>query len=119
LEEFDMAKFLVLYLAPHAVVDEWMKTPPEKRKAEEEKMMIEWKKWTSEHASMFADPGAGAGKPKRVDANGVSDARNDIMLYAIMNADSLDAAAKTFRSHPHLGIPQSSIEVMELKSHGM
>jgi len=40
-----MAKFLVLYLAPHAVVDEWMKTPPEKRKAEEEKMMSEWKKW--------------------------------------------------------------------------
>ena len=114
-----MAKFLVLYLAPHAVVDEWMKTPPEKRKAEEEKMMNEWKKWTSEHASLFADSGAGAGRPKRVDANGTSDARNDIMLYAIVNADSLDAAARTFRNHPHLAIPQSSIEVMELKSHGM
>jgi len=114
-----MAKFLVLYLAPHAVVDEWMKTPPEKRKAEEEKMMSDWKKWTSEHASMFADPGAGVGRPKRVDANATSDARNDIMLYAIVNADSLDAAARTFRNHPHLTIPQSSIEVMELKSHGM
>jgi len=114
-----MAKFLVLYLAPHAVVDEWMKTPPEKRKAEEEKMMSDWKKWTSEHASMFADPGAGVGRPKRVDANATSDARNDIMLYAIVNADSLDDAARTFRNHPHLTIPQSSIEVMELKSHGM
>jgi len=52
-----MAKFLVLYLAPHAVVDEWMKTPPEKRKTEEDKMMTEWKRWTSEHSSMFADKG--------------------------------------------------------------
>ena len=54
-----------------------------------------------------------------MEANGTSDARNDIMLYAIVNADSLDAAARTFGNHPHLGIPQSSIEVMELKSHEM
>ena len=114
-----MAKFLVLYRAPIAVLDEWSKTPVEKRKAEEEKMMTEWKKWTSEHAALFADQGAGVGKPKRVDASGVSDTRNDVMLYAIVNAASHDAAAKTFRSHPHLQIPQSSIEVMELYSHGM
>ncbi len=114
-----MAKFLVLYLAPHAVVDEWMKTPPEKRKAEEEKMMGEWKKWMSEHASVFADQGAGVSRPKRIDAKGTSDGRNDIMLYAIVNADSLDAAARMFQNHPHLGIPQSSIEVMALKSPGM
>ena len=112
-----MAKFLVLYQAPFAVVDEWKKTPPEKRKAEEEKMMAEWKKWTSEHAALFSDRGAGVGRPKRVDANGLSDARNDIMLYAIVNAESHEAAAKAFRSHPHLSIPQSSIEVMELYSH--
>jgi len=110
-----MAKFLVLYLAPVAVVDEWMKTPPEKRKDEEEKMMTEWNKWTSEHAKKFADGGAGVGRPKRVDASGITDTRNDLMLYAIVNADSHDAAAKLFRSHPHLQIPQSSIEVMALK----
>ena len=114
-----MSKFLVLYEAPVAVLDEWMKTPPEKRKAEEEKMMAEWKKWISENASKFADQGAGVGRPKKVAASGVTDTRNDILLYAIVNAESLDAAAKIFRSHPHLQIPQSSIEVMELKSHGM
>jgi len=114
-----MARFLVLYLAPHSVIDEWMKNPPEKRKPEEDKMMAEWKKWTSEHTSMFADPGAGVGRPKRIDANGITDARNDIMMYAIVNADSHDAVAKTFRNHPHFGIPQASIEIMELKSHGM
>ena len=93
-----MKKFLVLFLLPPSVMDEWMKTPPEKRKAEEDKMMADWKKWTSEHTSLFADAGAGVGRPKRIDANGIKDARNDIMLYAIVNADSHDAAAKTFRS---------------------
>lgn len=114
-----MAKFLVLYLAPPTVLDEWMKLPPEQRKADEEKMMGAWQKWMSEHANVFVEPGTGVGRPKRVDATGIKDARNDIMLYAIVNADSLDAAAAIFRDHPHFGIPQSSIEVMPLKSPGM
>ena len=55
-----------------------------------------------------------------VDSIHLPDARiTQAQLYAIVNADSLDAAARTFRNHPHLGIPQSSIEVMELKSHEM
>jgi len=53
------------------------------------------------------------------DANGTSDARNDIMLHAIVNADSLDAAAMTFRNHPHPAIPQSSIEVIKLRPQAM
>jgi hypothetical protein len=46
--------------------------------------------------------------------------RNDIMLYAIVDAESHDAAAKTFEGRPHLQIPQASIEVMEINPlHGM
>lgn len=114
-----MKKFLVTYLAPPSVIDEWKKTEPEKRKQAEEKMMGEWKRWTSEHTKMFANPDAGVGKTKRVTAQGVADTRNDIMLYAVVEADSQDAAAKTFVSHPHLQIPQSSIEVMEISPQGM
>jgi len=68
----------------------------------------------ADHAKMFADVGAGAGKTKRISAQGAADARNDIMLYAIVQAESHDAAAKAFEGHPHLGIPEASIEVMEL-----
>jgi hypothetical protein len=35
------------------------------------------------------------------------------MLYSIVEAESHEAAAKIFENHPHLGIPQASIEVME------
>ena len=111
-----MKKFLVLYMAPISVIDEWKKSDPAKRKDAEEKMMNEWKKWMSDHAKMFSDRGAGAGKTKRVGAGGVSDTRNDVMLYAIVDAESHDAAAKSFVGHPHLQIPQATIEIMELNA---
>jgi hypothetical protein len=109
-----MSKFLVLYLAPVSVLEEWNKTDPAKKKTAEEKMMREWKTWMGDHAKMFADAGAGVGKTKRVTAQGVSDTKNQVMLYAIAEAASHDAAAKSFQGHPHLQIPEASIEIMEL-----
>ena len=115
-----MKKFLVTYLAPTSVIDDWKKTEPEKRKQAEEKMQGDWGKWMSAHAKVFVDKGAGVGKTKHVTGQGMSDVRNDIMLYSIVEAESHDAAAKTFEDHPHLQIPQSSIEVMEINPlHGM
>ena len=35
----DSKKFIVMYLIPTAVMDDWKKIDPEKRKAEEEKLM--------------------------------------------------------------------------------
>ena len=111
-----MKKFLVLYLAPAAVIDAWKKTDAATRKPAEEKMQAEWKKWMREHATSFADMGSGVGKTKRVTAQRTSDIRNQIMLYAIVQAESHDAAVKVFTGHPHLGIPEASIEIMELHS---
>jgi hypothetical protein len=36
------------------------------------------------------------------------------MLYSIVEAESHEAAAEQFKDHPHLQIPQSSIEIMEI-----
>jgi hypothetical protein len=109
-----MKKFLVTYLAPASVIEEWKKTDPAKRKAAETEMQGDWKKWMTDHANTFIDKGAGVGKTRRVTAQGSAGARNEIMLYAIVQADSHEAASKMFEDHPHLRIPQSSIEVMEI-----
>jgi hypothetical protein len=109
-----MKRFLVTYLAPASVIEEWKKTNPETRKAAEEKMQSDWKKWMSEHTQIFVDKGAGVGKTRRVTVQGSADGRNDIMLYAIVQAESHEVASKMFEDHPHLGIPQASIEVMEI-----
>ena len=81
------------------------------------KMQGEWKKWMSDHAKMITDTGVG-GKTKRVSSNGTSDAKNDIILYSFVEAESHEAAAKAFENHPHLQIPQSTIEVMEARPMG-
>jgi hypothetical protein len=111
-----MPKFLVTYLAPSSVIEEWKKTDPEKRKVAEEKMRGDWIKWMTDHAKALADKGAGVGKTKRVTSQGISDSKNEIMLYSVVDADSHQTAAKMFEKHPHLGIPQSSIEIMEIHS---
>ena len=109
-----MKKFLVLYLAPASVIADWSKTDPDKRKVAEEKMRGDWIKWMGDHPKMITDTGVG-GKTKRVSSSGTHDTKNDIMLYSFVEADSHEAAAKSFESHPHLQIPQSSIEVMEIR----
>ena len=96
-------KFLVLYLIPSTVMADWAKTDPTIRQAEEQKMQVAWGKWMGEHAKMIISTEAG-GKTKRVTESGVS--------------ESHEAAAKAFENHPHLQIPQSSIEVMCVRPMG-
>jgi hypothetical protein len=106
-----MKKFLVLYLAPVSVIEEWMKKSPEERKGEEATMKAEWDAWMKEHSASVKET-AGAGKTKRVTKEGTSDTKNDIMLFSLVEAESLEAVATMFENHPHLGIPHASIEIM-------
>lgn len=112
-----MSKFLVMYLVPAAVIDDWKKTDIETRGPAEETMRAEWAAWMAENASSFVTTEA-AGRTKRVTADGVSDARNDLLLYSIVEGASHDAVADLFTNHPHLRIPRSSIEITEVRAMG-
>jgi hypothetical protein len=111
-----MKRFLITYLIPASVMAEWKKTDPAQRKEAETKMQAQWKDWMTDNAKMFVDVGAGVGKTKLVNNQGTSDTNNGIILYSVVQAESHEAAAKLFEKHPHLQIPQSSIEVMEIHS---
>lgn len=113
-----MKKFLVLYMAPNALMREWMQKPAEERKAAEEKMQADWQAWMKEHASVFADLGGGAGKTKRITKGGTADSTNDIMLYSLVQGESEEEITKLFETHPHFGIPEASIEIMEVRPMG-
>ena len=54
----------------------------------------------------------GAGKTKRVTKDGVTDVRNEIMMYSIVEAESPEAAVEMFKDHPHFTIPEGWIDVM-------
>lgn len=109
-----MNKYLVLFLAPTAVLDDWMKKPEAERESVEKKMREDWDAWMAAHTDLVKET-FGAGKTKRVDPKGVTDSRNEIMLYSIVEAASHEDAAKAYETHPHLGIPESSIEVMAIR----
>ena len=98
---------------PHSGLDEWMKMPEADRKAQELQMQSEWNAWMGEHKSFLIES-AGVGKPKRITASGIEDARNDIMMYSFVEAESLEQASEMFKNHPHFGIPGGWIEVMSV-----
>jgi hypothetical protein len=107
-----MKKFLVLYMASSADFEKMMKnsTPQQQKES-----MDGWMKWMNANKASFVDGGAPLGKTKRVDAKGVSDIRNDVGGYAIVQAASADAAAKIFgKDMPHLQMPGGWIEIVEI-----
>ena len=110
-------KFLVLYLVPADVVADWAKTDPATKKTAEQKMQSDWERWMNDHTKIITVT-EGAGKTKVVTSAGIGDTKNDIMLYSIVEADNHDTAAKAFANHPHLTIPKSSIQVMEVRGMG-
>jgi hypothetical protein len=109
-----MKKFMVLYMAPTSVLEEWMKQPEEVRKPLEAKMQADWGVWMVAHKAMLSGITAGVGKTKRITADGVADVKNDIMLYSIAEAETAEAVAEAFKQHPHFGIPGATIEVMPI-----
>lgn len=106
-----MQKFIVLYCMPVAGLEEWMKIPEEDRKAQEADLKAKWDAWMLANKAIMAGPTAGVGKTKRITPAGVADAKNDIMMYSIVQGESHEAIAKAFEGHPHLEIPGAWIDV--------
>ena len=107
-----MKKFMVLYMANAADFERVMReSTPEQQK----KGMQGWIKWMGDNQPSLVDGGAPLGKTSRVDAKGVSDTKNGIGGYSIVQADNAEAATKLFgRDHPQLQIPGGWIEVIEI-----
>jgi len=108
----DMKKFMVLYMASAADFEKMMQSStPEQQK----KGMDMWMKWMTDNQKSLVDGGAPLGKTKRVDSKGVSNTKNEVGGYSIVQAESHDAATKMFgKDHPHLHMPGAWIEVIEV-----
>lgn len=115
-----MNKYVAIYRVPVATMDEWKKnTKPEEMKAQGEKLGKDMMEWMKKHESSFADRGQPLGKTKTVTKDGVTDSRNDLNYYQIVEANSHEEAAKLFADNPHLQIPTSFIDVIEIPHMGL
>lgn len=96
---------------PVAGLEDWLKIPAEERQAQEDGLKMKWDAWMAANQGMMAGPTAGVGKTKRVTTQGAVDAKNDIMLYSVVQGESHEEVAKAFEGHPHLEIPGAWIDV--------
>jgi hypothetical protein len=107
-----MKKFMAIYMASGADFERMMKnSTPEQRT----KGMEAWMKWMTDNKASILEGGAPLGKTKRADASGISDMKNNIGGYSVVQAETHDAAAKLFgRDHPHLQMPGAWVEILEI-----
>lgn len=118
-----MKKYLALYYVSRDKLDEWDKKKEEGGYTQEEmkEEMEKWSKWMTLRKDMFANMGSGLGKTKRVSVDGVTDVKNELTGYSIVQAESHEAAAELFTAdHPHFSADSGAyIEVLELIGPGM
>ena len=109
-----MKKFLAIYIGTEAALEKWKKLNEEKRKELEASGIKAWMEWGMANSAAIVDQGSPLGKTKRASPQGITDNRNSMTGYVIIQADSQEAAAKLFENHPHFTIfPGDSVEIME------
>jgi len=111
-----MKKFLAIYIGTEAALEraQWNKLDEEKRKALAASGVEAWMEWGTVNAAAIVDQGSPLGKTKRASPQGLTDIKNSMTGYVIVQAESHEAAAKLFEKHPHFTIfPGDSVEIME------
>jgi hypothetical protein len=115
-----MKKFVVMYRVPVETMQQWRKnTPPEEMKAQGQQLEAEMMAWTKKHESALVDKGMPLGKNTRLTAAGAMSVPNDLNYYCVVEAESAEQIAEMFKDNPHLQIPDSYIDVMEVPHFGM
>ena len=106
-----MKKYIALYMAPITVLEQMMKNSS---KEDREKGMKAWTAWMDVNKSSIVEMGAPLGKTKTVTADGITDTKNEVCGYTVVEADSHENAAQLFVSSPHLTTMQgATIDVLE------
>lgn len=109
-----MKKFLAIYLGTPAAMESFRNLPETERKAREAQGIAAWHAWAERHKAAIVELGSPLGRTKRIGKDGITDVRNAMGAWTVVQADSQEAAAKLFLDHPHFAIfPGDSVEVME------
>ena len=111
-----MKKFLAIYTGTVDALEKsgWSKLDPAERQKLEAAGMKAWQEWAMSQGKAIVDQGSPLGKTKRAAAEGITDIKNSMVGYVIVQAESHEAAAKMFEQHPHFTrFPGDSVEIME------
>ena len=111
-----MKRFLAVYIGTASALEkaQWNSMDDAKRQSLQASGIKAWMEWGMTHSAAVVDQGSPLGKTKRASPAGIENITNSMTGYAIVQAESHEAAAKMFENHPHFTIfPGDSVEIME------
>lgn len=112
-----MKKFLAVYLGNQSSPKfaAWNALPPAEREAKHKAGAAAWHAWVEKNRAAILDVGGPLGKTKTISAQGISDTKNLLTGYTVLQAESHEAAARLFENHPHFSaMPGDAVELMEI-----
>ena len=104
-----MAKFMILYRATMSARDQMANATPEQMKAG----MDAWMTWAGKAGDAVVDLGTPLAPGTHA---GGAAGESDVCGYSILQADSARDISNLLDGHPHLEMPGSSIDVLEMLS---
>jgi hypothetical protein len=103
-----MSKFMIFYRAPASALEQMANATP----AQREEGMAAWRAWATKVDYAVVDLGAPLAHTTHV---GPGAASTDMVAgYSILEAGSAEEVETILDGHPHLAMPENSIEVLEI-----
>jgi hypothetical protein len=108
-----MPRFLAVYMMKPENVVRFRALPKADQDAVDAVGIKRWTDWKQSNHASFPDRGGMVGKTLRVSKDGTAPASNDLCGYVVVEAETIEAAAKLFENHPHFSIfPGDSVDIM-------
>ena len=108
-----MPRFLAIYTMQPEDLARFRALPKAEQDAIDDIGLKQWAEWEKKHAASFPDTGGMVGKTLRVNRNGIAPASNPFCGYIVVEAESIEAAAKLFENHPHFSVfPGDGVDIM-------
>jgi hypothetical protein len=105
-----MATFIVLYRSPFSAEEQLADAD----QAQAQAGMDAWMAWAKEAGNAVVDLGMPVGGGRHLDGAGVASSDTDVAGYSILRAESLDDVVRLLQRHPHLMVPENSLDVLPL-----
>lgn len=108
-----MPRFLAVYTMRPENVARFRSLPKSEQDAIDAAGLKQWMDWQDRNATSLLDRGGMVGKTKRVTKDGIADAVNPLCGYVVVEAETIEAAARLFENHPHFAtFPGDGVDIM-------
>ena len=108
-----MPRFLAVYTMKPEDLARFRSMPKSEQDAVDAVGLPLWAEWEKKNAASFPDRGGMVGRTTRVTKDGIASATNPFCGYIVVEADTIEAAARLFENHPHFTVfPGDGVDIM-------